>query len=213
MDKKTLRAHYRKKTQDEQAAQLWTDGEIDLYIREAECEACVSCDLIHDKSSALTVITPTVGMAFYAPSALFYNITDVKLNGRRLVRITRDKAQALDYTPLGAPQAYYIDLDGSIVFDRPIDASVTSLSFEGFRYPVEMATDDDLCEVPEMWQIKMLEWAFKLGKEKEDPQTERPADAAKHLANFLAFFAPTKNVDQIRRQGQGAHRVVRYGGL
>ena len=214
MDRQSLVAYFRKRTQDEQAAPLWSDEEIWQYIREAEL-AAGACKLIYDKSSALCSIPAVDGQSSYAIDPLFYEIELVYIDGKSIRAIDREDFIRRNVSlPKGSVGGYFIDEDGSLVFDRPPPDSALEIKIAGWRYPLPMTADDSACEIPEQWQIKMLEWAFYLAKQKEDPQTERPADAAKHYATFEQYFAPMRSATQLSRQQKTTKRYqTKYGSL
>jgi hypothetical protein len=213
MNRGEMKAYLRLKLQDQQLDYLFPDEELEDAIQDAQCEGSVRCDLIIDKNSELTTFSTVIGGDSYPISRLFYRVKSVIVNGRRLQETTRQDVERLRcVTPaIGFPSEWFFDSDGSIHFDRAANA-VYEVKFEGHRYPQAMLDDDAECEVPDATgsiHRKLLLWAMKLLKEKEDLEVERQGDAARHEAAFDREFSPIVNVGSRVERARSSRRQVR----
>jgi len=213
MNRGEMKAYLRRKLQDEILDYLWQDEELEDAIQDAQCEASIRNNLVVDRTSPLTTFATVDGQGSYPISRLFYKITRVLVDGRPLRMTTRqDVEREHCITPLnGVPRAWFFDSDWSIHFDRPT-SDAHQVQFEGYRYPNAMLADEDECEIPDATgsiHRKMLLWAMKLLKEKEDLEVERQGDAARHEAAFAREFGPAVDVYSKVERARSSRRQVR----
>lgn len=198
MNRGEMKAYLRRKLQDEVLDYLWQDEELEDAIQDAQCEAAYRCNLIFEKDTPTTTFNTAAGVDGYAISRLFYRIDRVLVSGREIPKTTKEDVERRRcVTPsVGKPCEWFRGDDGRLHFDKAPNKEY-QVKFEGCRYPAAMADDQAECEVPDdtgLIHRKLLLWAMKLLKEKEDLEVERQGDAVRHEQAFEREFGPSVNV-------------------
>lgn len=197
---------------------LWSDETLLLYIKDAERRFARRTLLLRDSTTAeVTTIKIKTGVATYAAhksviavlSARFgSNNFDLQRSGHALVTQARP-AESLDLntisanpTAVGAPVAYYTD--ETLVFARQNTITVTvyptptatennlNLSMRVIRLPMQGYSRNDLAresEIPEDYQLDVLEWAAYRAQRGYDGDAGAPTQAEQHRAAFEAAMA------------------------
>jgi hypothetical protein len=197
---------------------LWSDETLLLYIKDAERRFARRTLLLRDSNTIeATTIKIKTGIATYVThksviavlSARFgSNTFDLQRSGHALVTPARP-AESLDLdtinanpTATGAPVAYYTD--ETAVFARQSAVTVTlypvptavennqNLVMRVIRLPMGGYTSSDLTresEIPEDYQLDVLEWAAYRAQRGYDGDAGAPTQADQHRAAFEAAIA------------------------
>lgn len=183
---------------------LWEDEWIDAWLTEAESEAAIRARLIHEASdSAICQIAVTAGIAAYTLHRSLYELTHLRFvpsgatigdpvalkNREELDRIRpgwRDRSDKVQFA---------IQNDTRITLvDRPAVNGV--LHIEGYRVPLKaMANDTDKPEINVAHHRHLVKWALFRAFSKPDADAFDPARAAKHEAEFAAYFGLAQDAD------------------
>jgi len=199
----------RMKTQDLSNTKFWSDEEILFNINEAMKEAAVRSELIYDKSSLITVIPSVIDQAGYSLDPLIFLVKKVRFNGKLLeeVKIEKIDRYSEEMYTTGDVRLWYVDQDDKLyLYKKP--SLVADIQLEVFRLPNPITTEDE-CEIPLIFQDKMLSWAYKLCYEKLDAEVSRPELAAFFDNEFSKVF-PTKSSTQWKKQRRSTENCVRY---
>ena len=191
----------------------WTDDTLLRYIKDAERRFARETMCLRDGTTPkYTRLTLREGVKNYPLDAAIFAIVsarpegrdyDLKRTGHALVQsrdidtsLTWDPAEASTLTP-GAPLGFHTD--ETIVFaqqhkvtftvfpEPDADAAGTLINLRVIRVPCGGYTADDLdreSEIPEDYQLDVLEWAAYRAKRNNDGDVGQTPNADAHRAHF-----------------------------
>lgn len=195
------------------ADELWSDETLLRYIKDAERRFARRTLIIRDSTTAEVVqVRLRDGVKTYKlhesvmgvlSASYDTNTYDMQRSGHALVQQGLP-AEFLSFDPTnpgsmppGPPLAYYTD--ETLVFGRKRAVTLSLYPAPGadqdgkivymrvVRYPMTCYTADDLdkeSEIPEDYQLDVLEWAAYLAQRGFDADAGAPVDADKHRAAF-----------------------------
>ncbi|MES2488545.1 MAG: hypothetical protein V4607_02050 [Pseudomonadota bacterium] len=187
---------------------LWQDDKLTAYLNEAQVEACIRARLIPDKDSIITKVTVAANENEVELDPLITHVQRVYglISGERR-SLSRTSIETLDAeydgrwpSCKGQPRFFYDEIDYLGV--HPTPTVNTSLMLAVYRLPLEpMDAADDEPEIPERFQIHLIEWAAHLCFMRRDSDSQDKPRANDHEARFTAIFGerPTANHQRTRR--------------
>lgn len=216
---------------------LWSDATLLRYIKDAERRFARRSLILRDATtSAATQITLQLGKATYPLHESVVGVLsgrydtdpyDLKRSGHALVNaytpaefLDLDPAAAYSMPP-GSPQAYYTDETlvyggqnrvTATVFPVPGTAEVgKKIAFRVIRLPMGGYTTDDLereSEIPEDYQLDVLEWAAYRAMRGFDGDAGSPTKADSHKQAFEE--AIVRAIAEMKGKTLG-HTGIRFG--
>jgi hypothetical protein len=188
---------------DAQEPYLWSNNTLELYLNEAEREACRRASLLIDKETSqdsdsipLCSLDVVAGTSIYTVSQKIVLVKDLFLasNGLPLEQKTEDWLD--DQYPYwrtseGTP-AYYIQRKGKVeIVPTPEENDTATLVVQ--RLPLEDVTyaGGETPEVPAEYHIDLIPWILHLAYRKQDAEAEDPVKAADNERLFRAKFGPS----------------------
>lgn len=204
MNLEQLRQQFRVDADDLVVPLMWLDEWIDGWLSEAESEAAIRGRLIHEAdNSAICQIAVTAGTATYQLHASLYELTHLRFvpsgasSSEPVVLKTREE---LDRIRPG-----WRDCSGRIEFAVQDDTRITLvgrptvdgvLHLEGYRVPLNaLASDSATPEIHAAHHRHLVKWALFRAFSKPDADAFDPARAAKHEAEFAAYFGLAQDAD------------------
>lgn len=204
---------------DVEAAQLrWTNEELSAFISEAERIAAASALLLRKSESSFN-ISVTSGTAEYDLDPKILKLKGVELdsNGRNLIRAEyedfRNKPRWRDVE--GTPTHYVVDENDTtiLLYPKPVIDDTLHLVYN--RLPLNDLSWDNpnsSPEIPEQYQVRMLDYAAYLAYMKDEANTFDPSRAASYKGLFESNFSISTPYSETRRK-QTRNRAVRYRDL
>lgn len=217
---------------------LWTDETLLSYIKDAERRFARQTLILRDATTlAVCQIKIKTGVNMYPmhPSVLSVVSArfdtqeyDIRRTGRTLVQ-QQVQQESLNFdTPIvntmppGSPSAYYTDetmvyaTQGRItvgIYPVPdADSNDKIIALRVIRLPIGGYTLDDLnrdSEIPEDYQLDVLEWAAYRAQRTFDGDAGSPTQANAHKD---AFDEAVKNAIRELKRKMFANNGLRYGG-
>lgn len=205
-----LIAQFRADAFDEEAPYAFSDVSVTGWINEAEVEATLRRDLLHESEDAdLCEIAVTAGEPRYDLHAKWARITDVfwepdggtAADRIRMVPIKRSELDRIKpnwRTDEEDPPRYVIVEDKRLRLGC-LPGAAGTLYLEGYRMPLEdMSEDADVPEIGDAHHRHLVAWALHKAYSRPDTEIENPQRAASALADFEAHFGPRVNADMLR---------------
>jgi hypothetical protein len=189
-----LRSLYRTLADDKVADYFLTDADYLGFLNEAQDVACISGDLIFDKSSSFCTLPVLAGTSIYTLDASLYGLTCVRLmdtNGvyTRLLSTTHDD---LDRAHPGwreeneLPTAF-VQYRNSLEL-VPAPAEAYTLKLEGYRTAEPLDSDSDEPEIIPTLHASLNYWVLYRAYSSPDADLSNPRKAAESLAEFERVF-------------------------
>lgn len=215
MNLKALRAALRQRLFDEDPQKPgWTDPELDLYLNEAQNEACVRAELLLDSATpAVCHIAVVAGTPAYALHDLVLNVRRVELALQRGGLKWRDRETIERTIPgwksiNGEPCYFFVEERKLWLVPNPIADDTATIQVT--RLPLEpMDEDGDEPEIEERLHYRLIDWAARCAYLKDDVDVMDHSAAERHEALFTRSFgiAPDANVQ--RKQSARVRQVTR----
>jgi len=204
---------------DDESAQLrWSNEELTSFISEAEKLACRASFLIK-KSEVAFNINVVAGTSEYSLNSKIIRIKDATLasTGKSLSPIEyEDLANVISWrTREGTPFNYVIDESDKTVRLYPVPVIDDTISLIYYRLPLVTYSWEDVSadiEIPEEYQIEMLDYAAHLAYLKDEANTFDPTRAEYYRQRFATNFSNTSVYGELRRK-RSRGRAVGYGGI
>lgn len=188
-----LRAQARIKLDDTVADYLWSDAELDMYINEAETEACIRALLIDDSDNADFNIDITTTLKRYQLNQKIIRIDSIILESR----------------PQYSFDDWYTTQTSLMLKELPVNADTLILSF--YRTPLEIMVDnDDAPEIAEHHHYRLIDWVCFRAFSKPDSDGNDMQRAAFHEAEFIKSFGQRPDNNVLRKQKRNTNHTVRY---
>ena len=196
-----LRTQFRSDADDVVAnPYLFADADVTMWLNEAETEAALRADLLHDSTTAdvceIAVVAGTSAYSLHAAvnrvTYATFTITDASCPTvlRLIDRIELDRIRP-DWRTLQQPPEHLIVEAGKARLGCiPSDDGV--LAIECYRAPlVAMAADDDVPEImPASLHRHLVQWALHRAYSRPDTETYDAGRAKAALQEFEHFFGP-----------------------
>lgn len=195
---------------------LWTDQTLATYINEAYFRFCHLTEYLQDASSPdVCYLTLVEGQREYALHPATIRILSAE-HGNKVLPVTNTDL-------LHGNQADIAGYQSSVRPDRPgiislipdyqlgmvvavgsptVDEVATPVRLRVSRYPLEKLSLDDADaepEIPERFQLDMIEWAAFRALRNHDVDAENMAKASAHSTRFERAVEEVKNEFKMRR--------------
>lgn len=210
---------FRVRAKDAIAPYIWDDTDIAFWLNEADKEAALRGQLIHDETTAVDAssipvcsITLVASTASYAISQNILKIEKVKLsNGTKLTRTSKADLDrgwpTWEAAAAGTPQYWFENgLNQITLVPKPSAIDTVSLTVKRLPLtPMTMAAaNTDTPEVPERYHYALLDWALHYAYLVPDTDGGDKAQAERFAADFERSFGarPDANVQRKQRDRQ-----------
>lgn len=197
----------------------WTSAEIRRALSEAEREACLRADLIHDRTTASIVRVPVSAgrsTALLHPSVYTVDVVERSSDGEEVAQVDEQTMRLMDAgwrSREGTQIEHFIVqvLPNERIQLRlyPIPLVDDILELQVFRLPRnELEADDDEPEIAPRHHEHLVDWAVYRCFSRRDPDTYDPARAQDALASFTANFGERDTAAQMRDQRDRTRNIV-----
>jgi len=204
-----LIVQFRQDAFDEVAPYAFSDAKVTAWINEAEEEAALRADLLHESEDAdLCEIAVTAGTQKYTLHAKWARITKVFWQAEDAEDEDRYELDIIKRTVLDASKPAWRtteDEPRAVVIEARtlrldcIPASDGTIYLEGFRMPLEaMAQDADEPEIAEAHHRHIVDWALSRAFDVPDTEIYNEKRAERALANFTRHFGEPLSADMLR---------------
>lgn len=205
MNLKALRAQFRLDIRDVASPQLFTDSEIDGWFNEAQREACMRADLIHeDEKPRVCQIAVQAGQAAYQlhesvtrvtyASFLATGSTEAPIVLELIDRIELTRRRSDWRTTTEPPRELMQEQRKVRLGCIPQDAGL--LTIEGYRMPLElMAREADTPEISGHHHQALVQWALYRAYRRPDVETYSEAASNEALDEFERVFGMRPDAD------------------
>lgn len=188
-----LRAQARVLLDDTEQDYLWSDAELNLYINDAEQEACIRALLIDDDNNSTFNISINTTDKRYA-----LNQKIVLIDGARLLSRPNDPFNA------------WVATETHLMLNELL-VNADTLLLSVYRLPLEDMTDDaDTPEINSKHHYRLLDWVLFRAYSKPDKDTEDLARAQKHEMEFIKSFGVRQDNNVLRKQKSMKPKTVRF---
>ena len=195
---------------------LWTDEALAMYINEAYFRFCHLTEYLQDASTpSVCYLTLVVGQREYDLDPAVIRILSAE-HGNIILPVTStdhlhgDQSEIASYQSVRRsdyPGVYAVVPDyqiGKIVIaGTPTSEDVVNpLRFRVSRYPLEKLTLDNANaepEIPERFQLDMIEWAAFRALRNHDADGENMAKASAHSTRFERAVEEVKSEFKMRK--------------
>lgn len=197
----------------------WSNEELTRFINEAE-KRVARATLCLKKSEVAFNIAVTAGTADYNYNSKIIRLKDVVLSstGKNL-----EPAEIEDLIGIpnwraktGTPTSYILDQSDKSIKLYPIPLVDDTVDIVYNRLPlVDLDWYQDVYaepEIPEEYQLDMLDWALHLAYLKDEANTFDPTRAEYYRQRFISQFSDNNAYAEVRRRNSRG-RTVRYGGI
>lgn len=201
---------------DIEAYQLrWSNEELTRFINEAQNKVC-SGSLVLRKSEEDFYINVVAGTAEYDYNPLIIKIKSAVLGSEAKELYPTEFEQLIGIkdwrTKEHTPTHYVVDESAYKIRLYPIPVINDELQLIYNRLPLtplDWATPDGVPEIPEQYQIDMLDYAAHMAYMKDEANTLDPQKAITHLQKFNAQFSNNSAYTETRRR-RTSNRGTRY---
>lgn len=188
-----LRAQARILLDDTEQDYLWTDAELNLYINEAQKEACVRALLIDDDNNTDFNIALNTTDKRYP-----LNPKIVLIDGARLLSRPDD------------PFTAWVATETSLILNETL-VQADTLLLSIYRLPLQdMVNDADVLEINEKHDYRLLDWVLFRAYSKKDSDAEDIARAQKHEMEFVKSFGERQDNNVLRKQKSNRPKTVAF---
>jgi len=201
---------------DVEAAQLrWSNEELTTYINEAVNRACRASFLIK-KAETDFDIAVTAGTAIYQLDTRIIRVKSVELasKGKPLFPTEYEELMGIQNWRVRAstPEMYIIDESDKQITLYPIPVIDDTLHLIYYRLPLvslDWGSNSNDVEMPEEYQIDMLDYAAHMAYLKDEANTFDPQRSEYYRQKFTTNFTDTSVYGELRRK-RSKGRTVRY---
>lgn len=188
-----LRAQARILLDDTEQDYLWSDAELNLYINDAEQEACIRALLIDDDNNADFNISVNTTSKRYA-----LNENIVLINGARLLSRPDDPFDA------------WVATETHLMLNELL-VQADTLVLSVYRLPLApMVSDNDTPEINSKHHYRLLDWVLYRAYSKKDSDAEDIARAQKHEMEFIKSFGQRQDNNVLRKQKSNRPKTVAF---
>lgn len=184
----------------------WSNEELTRFINEAQKKVC-SGSLLLRKSEPAFYIDVTAGTAEYAYDPRIIRIKSAVLasQGKELYPAEYEQLMGVRNwrTKEQTPTHYVIDENAYKIRLYPIPVINDTVELIYHRYPLKELTWDtcsEPLEIPEQYQIDMLDYAAYMAYQKDEANTLDPQKGMSHLQRFVSQFQMNSAYAETRRR-------------
>ena len=178
---------------------LVSEAALIRFTDEAQKEACRRMDMLYDETTELVckISYLTGGNGFLLDNRITVlervMLSGIELTHKTEAEIKTGNAAWMTYT--GPPTCYYIKQ--RTIYLHPIPESAGDLDLAVYRLPMEDVnnTAGFVLEIPEEFQIDLINWVLWRVYNKRDEDVFNPQDAALFLDRFEQVFGKTVPAD------------------
>lgn len=203
MTRDELRAQFRLDADDLTVPPLFSDAEADSWLNQAEEEAAIRADLLHEIDDPdLCQVAVVAGTAVYPRDSRLFRVTRAQFTEEGadepvvltiIDRIELDRIKPNWRRDEEPPRFIIVEPSRLRLGCLPSVAGLIEL--EGYRLPVGMAAGTDEPEIPAGLHRHLIHWALHRAYDKPDSETRDPGRAATGLAEFTKIFGARPDAD------------------
>ena len=202
---------------DVESAQLrWSNEELTSFINSAQ-ERAVRAAFLIKKAESDFDIAVTAGTSEYSLNPLVIRLRDVRLNstGRSIDPLEfEDLLEIPNWrTKTGTPLGYVLDESDRTIRLYPVPLINDTIELIYYRLPLEsfdwIRDPYATSEIPEEFQIDMLDYAAALAYTKDEANTFDPTRSEYFRQRFQTNFTSTNAYAETRRR-RSRGRTVKY---
>lgn len=197
-----LRARFRREVFDTALPYLFSDEDVNIWINEAQDEACRRALLLVDsKSSAARVSFAAGAIGFdLHPSVIFVRravLASTNIPLTPIVSRTMDEqVPGWEGSMASTPRAFIPDWQTNYLRLWPPSVAANSAYMTVVRTPLDPMGDSDEPEIRREYHAHLLDWAKFRAFSVPDSETYAPDKAAKHEAAFIKQFGEASAVNE-----------------
>jgi hypothetical protein len=198
---------------------FWSDVELEVYLNEAQVEACRRARLLVDSTTAAVCqVAITIDTQDFALDPRVIMVRRAKLANESFP-LTRKSQAALDEEYPGwdtdsssTPSFYFADANSAKISLYPKADTADTLHMTVVREPlVEMNDDEDTPEIPARYHYSLLHWALHRAYMKPGSETFNDKESATALAMFEVEFGRRRSADVERFEAEHEGYDIEHG--